>query len=137
MVANLENGVTYALDRMTIKMAISDNLLLSSVMVYLDDYNTPYKTWTAEEIEAIIAENGEFTFDVSGDSTRAHKVKIVGVDAAGNEQTEEITDFFVTTNIWVRYYNNKVLFFGSIGGVIIFAGFIISLIVWKNKKKTK
>ena len=135
VVANLENGVTYALENMTVNMSISDNLLLSSITVYLDDYNTPYKTWTTEEIESIIAENGEFTFDIAGDSTSAHRVKIVSVDAAGNEQVKEITDFFVTTNIWVRYYNNKGLFFGSIGGVIFLAGLIVFLVVWKKKKK--
>ena len=134
VVANLENGVTYALENMTVNMSISDNLLLSSITVYLDDYNTPYKTWTTEEIESI-AENGEFTFDIAGDSTSAHRVKIVSVDAAGNEQVKEITDFFVTTNIWVRYYNNKGLFFGSIGGVIFLAGLIVFLVVWKKKKK--
>lgn len=137
VVANLENGVTYALENMTVNMSISDNLLLSSITVYLDDYNTPYKTWTTEEIESIIAENGEFTFDIAGDSTSAHKVKIVSVDAAGNEQVKEITDFFVTTNIWVRYYNNKGLFFGSIGGVILLAGLIVFLVVWKKKKISK
>ena len=41
-------------------------------------------------------------------------MKIVCTDAAGNEQTEEITNFYVTTNLFVRYYNNKPLFFGSI-----------------------
>ena len=137
VVANLENGVTYALENMTVNMSISDNLLLSSITVYLDDYNTPYKTWTTEEIESIIAGNGEFTFDIAGDSTSAHKVKIVSVDAAGNEQVKEITDFFVTTNIWVRYYNNKGLFFGSIGGVILLAGLIVFLVVWKKKKISK
>ena len=122
---------------MTVNMSISDNLLLSSITVYLDDYNTPYKTWTTEEIESIIAENGEFTFDIAGDSTSAHRVKIVSVDAAGNEQVKEITDFFVTTNIWVRYYNNKGLFFGSIGGVILLAGLIVFWVGWKKKKISK
>ena len=135
VVENLENGVTYALENMTVKMSISDNLLLSSITVYLDDYSKAYKTWTAEEISAIIAENGEFTFDIAGDSKSAHKVKIVCVDAAGNEQVAEITGFYVTTDIWVRYYNNKALFFGSIAGVIVLAGLIVFLVVYKRKKK--
>lgn len=135
VVANLENGITYALENMTVNMSISDNLLLNSISVYLDNYNMAYKSWNAEEIAAIIAENGDFTFDIAGDSTSAHKVKIVAVDAAGNEQVEEITDFFVTTDIWVRYYNNKPLFFGSIAGVIVLAGLIVFLVVYKRKKK--
>lgn len=135
VVANLENGVTYALENMTVNMSVSDNLLLNSITVYLDNYDKAYKTWTAEEISEIIAKNGEFTFDIAGDSKSAHKVKIVSVDAAGNEQVEEITNFFVTTDILVRYYNNKPLFFGSIGGVILIAGLAVALVVIKKKKK--
>lgn len=137
VVENLENGVTYALENMTVKMSISDNLLLDSITVYVDDYNKAYKSWSAEEISAIIAENGEFTFDVAGDSKSAHKVKIVCTDAAGNEQVEEITGFYVTTDIWVRYYNNKALFFGSIAGVLVLAGLIVFLVVYKKKKNEK
>lgn len=135
VVANLESGTTYAQENLPVSMSASDNLLLSTVTVYLDDYNKAYKTWTAEEIAKIIAANGEFTFDIPGDSTSAHKVKIVCVDAAGNEQIEEIEDFFVTTNLWVRYYTNKPLFFGSIAGVIVLAGLIVFLVVYKRKKK--
>lgn len=137
VVENLENGVTYAVENMTVKMSISDNLLLGSITVYLDDYNKAYKSWSAEEISAIIAENGEFTFDIAGDSKSAHKVKIVCTDAAGNEQVEEITGFYVTTDIWVRYYNNKALFFGSIAGVLVLAGLIVFLVVYKKKKNEK
>lgn len=135
VVTNLESGVTYALENMTVKMSASDNLVLSSVTVYLDDYDKPYKTWTAEEIAEIIAENGEFTFDVSGDSNKAHKVKIVCVDAAGNEQVEEITDFFVTTNLWVRFFNNKSLFFGTIALVLGLNAIFWWVIIGKRKKK--
>lgn len=135
VVANLESGVTYALEQMTVKMSVSDNLLLGTVTVYLDDYNKAYKSWTAEEVAEIIAKNGEFTFDISGASTNAHKVKIVAVDAAGNEQTEEITDFYVTTDIWVQFFNNKPLFFGIIAGIILLSALIVFIVVYKRKKK--
>lgn len=135
VITNLENGKTYPLESLTVSMSVSDNLLLKSIVVYLDDYNKAYKTWNEKEIADIIAKKGEFTFDVSGDSTGAHKVKVVCTDAAGNEQVEEITDFYVTTNLFVRYYNNKALFFGSIGGVILIAGLAIALVVAKKKKK--
>lgn len=135
VITNLESGKTYAVENLTVTMTAEDNLLLDSITVYLDDYETAYKTWTAEEIAEIIAENGEFTFDISGDSTSAHRVKVVCTDAAGNQTESEITDFFVTTNLWVRYYNNKPLFFGSIAGVVVLAGVVIALVVVKKKKK--
>lgn len=135
IVANLENGITYDLENMTVDMFISDNLLLSSIIVYLDDYTKPYKTWTAEEIATIVAENERFTFDISGDSKSAHKVKVVAIDTAGNEHYEEIVDFFITTDVWVRYYNNKPVFWGTIAGVVILIGVIVFSVVYKRKKK--
>ena len=134
VVANLEGSATYALDELKVSMFISDNLLLNEVSVYLDDYSKAYKTWSAEEIAEIIASDGEFSFDIAGDSTSAHNVKIVCIDAAGKEQTEEITNFFVTTNLWVRYYTNKALFFGSIAGAVVLAGMLVFLVVYKKKK---
>ena len=135
VVTNLESDTTYPLENLTVSLSAGDNLLLQSVVVYLDDYSKAYKTWTAEEIAAIVADRGEFTFDIPGDSTGAHQVKIVCTDAAGNEQTEEITNFYVTTNLFVRYYNNKPLFFGSIAAVVVIAGVVIALAAGKKKEE--
>lgn len=137
VVTNLESDTTYPLENLTVSLSAGDNLLLQSVVVYLDDYSKAYKTWTAEEVAAIVADQGEFTFDIPGDSTGAHQVKIVCTDAAGNEQTEEITNFYVTTNLFVRYYNNKPLFFGSIAAVVVITGVVIALAAGKKKKNDK
>lgn len=133
IVSNLESGKTYPVDKLTVQMAANDNLKLASVVVWLD--GKEYKSWSEDELNKLISDGGKFNFDVSGDSTSAHTVKIVCIDAAGNEITEEITDFFVTTNLWVRYYNNKLLFFGSIGGVLLLAAGLVILIVLKKKNK--
>lgn len=133
VVANTENGKTYAKDNHTVIMTADDNLKLEKVTVFLD--GSELKAWSKEEVEAVIAANGEFNFDIAGDSTKAHSIKIVCVDSAGNETIEEVTDFFVTTNLFVRYYNNKLLFFGSIAGIIVLLGLIIFLIVFKRRKR--
>ncbi len=135
VVTNLESNTTYAVDNLTVIMLADDNLSLDSVVVYLDDDTTQYKTWNADEVAEILSGDGEFTFDISGDSTSAHDVRVVCLDAAGNEISQDITDFFVTTNLWVRYYTNKPLFFGSIAGVILLAAFIVFIVVWKKRKK--
>lgn len=98
-------------------------------------YDKAYKTWDAKEIADILGKNGEFTFDVSGNSTGAHKMKVVCTDAAGNKITKEIKDFYVTTNLFIRYYNNKLLFFGSIAGFLLIVGVIVYAIVRKKKAK--
>ena len=130
---NIENGKTYALDSMSLQMSATDNLKLSVVTVYLD--GKEYKKWSGKELENIIAQGGNFNFEINGDSTSAHTVKVIAADAVGNECSEEIHGFYVTTNLWVRYYNNKALFFGSIGGLIFVAGLIVFLTVWKKKRR--
>lgn len=135
IVTNLESGKTYPLDKLTVIMSVTDNLKLTSVVVYLD--GSEYKVWNAEDIQMLIAEKADFTFDVSGDSIKAHNVKIVSTDAAGNETVTEINDFYVTTNLWVRYYNNKVLFFGSIGGLLLIIAVPVVFVVVKKRKKSE
>lgn len=134
-VNNLEDGKTYALDVMNVQMSVNDNLSLTKVVVYLD--GAEYQNWAGEEIETLIEEGGNFSFNISGDSTQAHELRIIAVDAAGNEIEENIEEFYVTTNIWVRYYNNKVLFFGSIAGAILVAGLLVFFVVWKRRKDEK
>ena len=89
VVTNLESDTTYPLENLTVSLSAGDNLLLQSVVVYLDDYSKAYKTWTAEEVAAIVANQGEFTFDIPGDSTGAHQVKIVCTDAAGKKKKND------------------------------------------------
>lgn len=144
-IENLESKTTYALDNMTVKMSVKDNLKLTQVIVELD--GKEYKSWSGEELEAIIQNGGNFTFDISGDSTDAHYLVVYAIDAAGNGEkisdtelpanAEKVEDFYITTNLWVRYYTNKPLFFGSIAGVIVLAGLIVTLVVYKKKKNEK
>ena len=116
-------------------MSAMDNLSLKKVVVELD--GTKYDEWSGDELKALIDAGADMTFDISGDSTSAHTIKVIAVDEAGNEKVEEIEDFYVTTNLWVRYYTNKPLFFGSIGGVVILAAAIVFIVVKKKKKDDK
>lgn len=133
VVTNLENDKTYPVDNLSVVMSASDNLKLSSVVVNLD--GKEYKSWNEEDIQKLASKKSDLTFMITGASTVPHSVKIVSKDAAGNESVNEIKNFFVTTNILVRYYTNKVLLFGSIGGVLLLAGGLAVLIVLKKKKK--
>lgn len=142
-VETLESKTTYALDNLTVKMSIKDNLKLTKVIVELD--GKEYKVWSDDELEELVKNGGNFSFDISGNSTDSHNLVVYAIDAAGNGQkiydtelpanAEKIDDFYVTTNLWVRYYTNKPLFFGSIAGAIVLAGLIVSLIVYKKKKE--
>lgn len=133
VVANLESKQTYALDNMTVIMSASDNLKLTEVMVYLDE--SLHAEWKDASLETMLDQSGDLTFDIPGTSNHAHKVKIVCRDAAGNEASQEITGFYVTTNLWVRYFNNKPLFYGSILAMVSALGLIVFIVVKKRKKE--
>ena len=78
-----------------------------------------------------------YTFDVPK-STNKQDVKVVAIDAAGNEQPVEVNNFLVNANLFVRWYNNTPLFIGSIVGVVLLAlGLTIFLLFFKKKKETE
>lgn len=82
------------------------------------------KTQNNENFEAIVLNSND-----------KQNIRIVAVDAAQNESSVEVGDFLVTTNLGVRFVNNKPLFYSVIGlGVLIIAGGAIILLVSKRKK---
>ena len=120
---DLESGVQYAVDMKTVSIEIKDNLVLEGVKIYLN----------GKEVEYTV--NGEtYTFDIPKSNSK-QDVKIVAIDAAGNEEPVEITEFLVNANIFVRWYNNTPLFVGSIIGVVVLALGITGFIVFGKKKK--
>ncbi|MBQ8961457.1 MAG: Ig-like domain repeat protein [Ruminococcus sp.] len=134
VVVDLENGETYAQEKKTVTFTADDNLKLDHIEVYLDGSDQVYKSWNSAEVERILSENSEFTFELTDESNRSHAAKIVCTDAAGNMNDVEITGFYVTRDLLVRYYNNKLLFFGSIGGTLLAAGGAIFLIIKKKRE---
>ena len=94
-------------------------------------------SWTAEQVAEIMTGNGSFTFDITDSSNSAHKVKIVGTDAAGNVSELEITNFYVTTNLFVRYYTNTPLVIGSIVGLFLIVALAVVIVVVKRRKYSK
>lgn len=56
-------------------------------------------------------------------------------DAAGNRQEVTVADFLVSTNFFVRWYNNTPLFIGTIAGVVVIALGITAFLVFGRRKK--
>ena len=135
IVTNLEDGKTYPVTNMTVRMSVADNIQLKNVVVYLD--GEEYKKWGSAEIERMLSANEDFLFDIPGTSNSAHVVRIIGTDNAGNAREIEIKDFYVTTNFWIRFYTNKPLFFGVLGGLAVLIGLVIFLIIFRKKDKDK
>lgn len=99
-----------------------------------------------------ITEFGDSAFNYSGsftlnESSDAQTVQLKVTDIAGNVTDTASDDFStnelyvfndtitVSTNFFVRWYANQPLFWGSIGGVVVFAGLIWFLVAFKRRKK--
>ncbi len=120
---DLESGAQYAVDTKTVSVEIKDNLVLEGVKIYLNGNEVEY------------AVNGEtYTFDIAKSNIK-QQVKIVAIDAAGNEEPIEIIDILVNANVFVRLYNNKPLFVCSIVCAVVFVLGVIGLFVFGKKKK--
>lgn len=134
--------------KVDVRYTVYDAIGLKSITVYLDGKAQDPIT-TFDDIN-----NYSGTFTIS-ESSSAQKVRILVEDKAGNKMD---TDDFgkedadgnvivpmpaysfnntvtVSTNFFVRWYANKPLFWGSIGGVVGLAAVIWLLIVLLKKKR--
>lgn len=134
--------------KVDVRYTVYDAIGLKSITVYLDGKAQDPIT-TFDDVN-----NYSGTFTIS-ESSSAQKVRILVEDKAGN--TMDTDDFgkedangnvivpmpaysfnntvTVSTNFFVRWYANKPLFWGSIGGVVGLAAVIWLLIVLLKKKK--
>ena len=144
-IENLESRSTYVGTSHTVNMTIRDNLKLAKVIVMLD--GKQHIEWSGDALEEVLKNGDSFSFDISGDSTSAHNLIVYAVDAAGNgeiisdtelpENAVHVERFYVTTNLWIRFYTNTPLLIGSIVAVLLIAALIVVLVVRKKKKAEK
>lgn len=123
---DFESNEQYDVEMKTVSVEIKDNLVLEDVKIYLN----------GQEIEYTV--DGEtYTFNIP-ESNDKQDVKIVVVDAAGNEQVIEVNGFTVSTNFFVRWFNDTPVFIGSMVGMVALAlGITIFLVFFKKKKKNE
>lgn len=134
IVTNLESQTTYPVDKLSVLMRATDNMKLSNITVVLD--GKIVATWDEEQIQQMSSNLQDFVFDIMGNETKAHTVIITLTDIAGNQLVETISDFYVTTNLWVRFINNKMLFYGSIIACLT-TGFLLVLLGKRRKKRNE
>lgn len=119
---DFESRKEYPVDKKSVSVSIKDNLVLKGAKIYLNGKKVANK---------VDGEN--YTFTIPSSNSKQN-VKIVAVDAAGNEYVKNINDFLVSTNPIVRWYNDTPLFMGSIGGVGAVGALAIYLVV-RNLRK--
>ena len=139
-ITGLENKIINATG-VTVKYTIFDTISLASVDVYVN----------GEKVESVSDFGDDFN-NYSGEvqlkeSSSEQSVRIVATDKAGNVTDTDSSDFTsaykfnskvtVSTNVFVRWFANKLLFFGSIAGVLILIGGVSFLIVVLKRRKKK
>lgn len=122
---DFESGVQYPVEVKKVSVEVKDNLVLEGVKIYLNGTEVKYEN-----------EGETYTFDIP-EKNEKQNVKIVAVDAAGNEHTLSVENFLVSTNLFVRWFNNTPLFIGSIVGVVLLCAVIIFLVIYKRRKSSK
>lgn len=139
-IINLDKAIVNA-EKLNVKYTIVDVGGLKSVEVIVN----------GEKVDTI-TEFGESSFNYTGaftinENSDAQTVQIVVTDLAGNvtdtaSETFSSGDLYVfndsitvSTNLFVRWYANKLIFWGSIAGFVVLAGIIAIVIVTKRKKK--
>lgn len=139
-IANLENAIVNA-QTLDVKYTIVDVGGLKSIEVILNGKAIDTIT---EFGDSVFNYSGQFTIN---ESTDTQTVQLKVMDLAGNVTDTASKDFStgdlyvfndvvtVSTNFFVRFYANKFLFWGSVGGVIVLAAAIIVIIALKRKKK--
>lgn len=98
------------MDKKAANVTVNDNLVLDSVEIYIGDKKCDY---------TVDGEN--YQFDIPN-NTKKQDVTIMAVDAAGNKTNYVLNGILVTTNTFIRWYNNKPLFAGSIAGAAVVTG---------------
>ena len=140
-ITGLENAIVDATE-LTINYTVFDAIGLKSIKVYVDDEVLQDVTDFSADFNNY---SGTFTLE---ESAQERAIRIVVEDMAGNitdTASETFTSAYVfndgvtvTTNALVRFYANKPLFYGSIGGTAGVAGVAgIGIRRFRLKKKIK
>lgn len=137
-VVGLENNIVNATDQV-VKYTIFDTMGIKSIKIYVDGELVDEITDFSDDWSNYVG-----TFVLSEKST-AQDVRIVVEDLSGNITDTSADDFTsayefnrsvtVSTNVFVRWYANKPLFWGSIAGVTVLVAALWIFLVAKNKKK--
>ncbi len=109
----------------TVTIEIKDNLLIKDVKIYLNDSEITYK-----------ADGSNYVIEIP-ESIDRQTLKVVAVDAAGNEHETTVKDFLVTTNEFVQFINNPTAVIATIAGVVAVGGGGTAGFVFLGKKKRR
>lgn len=128
LISGVENNRQYRENSREIMLDVQDNICLSEVEVNVDGKKSTFSASQVDRLEGKIV----FTAD---SAPRWQTLKVTAYDAAGNEKSSEEIRFLITSNIFVQFFMNKGLFYGTVTALAFFLTGIWQLAVLFRKKK--
>lgn len=129
VITGIENNEQYRVDSRDITVAVNDNIAMDTMDIFIDGSASPEKSYTANMIAKA---KGKIPYTI--ESARSfQEIKAVAVDAAGNKAESASVRALITSNLFVQFYSNKPLLFGSIGGAAVLAAALYILFAKKKK----
>lgn len=128
LISGVENGGQYRMHSKEVTIDIEDNVRLSSVTVTIDGVETVYDAAQIHEMD------GKLVLNI-GSANHWQDVVVEVTDAAGNTEISEEMRVLVTANIFVQFFMNKPVFYGTLGGTALLAALLWWFLVGKKKKE--
>ena len=131
----LKKGNVYVADSKDIRFKVTDNIEAESVIVLLN--GKEIMKLEGDDIKKNMSEDGTLKITIPS-SNKSQNLIIKCIDKSGNESETEIKGFYITTNLWIRFINNKSLVIGISCAIVAIIVLIILMIIRKsNKNSTK
>ena len=133
-VFDLKAGNVYVTNSKDVRFKVTDNIELDSLIVLLD--GKEIMKLSGDDIKKNVSEDGTIKITIPS-SNKAQNLVIKYTDKSGNESETEVKGFYITTNLWIRFINNKPLVISICCAIAAIIILIILIIIRKNKKDNK
>lgn len=124
---NIQSEESYNLNSLQVEMEVQDNLKLDSVKTYVNNQEVALEQSKDQE---------HYTFTLQ-ESTQEQTIRMVALDAAGNETVRELKGIYITTNPWVRFIHNRKAVGSVLGVLAVLVAFGIGVVIWRKKDAFK
>lgn len=129
LISGVENQGKYRAAGKEMTIDLEDNTSLKNVSVTIDGVERVY------EASEIYEKSGRLVVNVQA-ANHWQKLVVTAEDKAGNITKTEDISFLITPNIFVQFYMNKPLFFGSLT-LLVLSAFVTWRVTEKKKKNTQ
>jgi ABC-type sugar transport system permease subunit len=114
---NVSNGKSINKTELNANIDVKDNLVLDDVAIKVDGKDTKVKN------------DGEiYTVNIKESASKQNLV-ITAIDKAGNKTLYKVDDLIVSTNVFVRLFNNTILFAAAVFGLLVVLSLTVGLVL--------